>query len=533
MLLFDDYDEDDLQRSMDLLQAVGAVHICHPSSSDYEPILPRCTSTSLRHLSEVTFMSKEEETEFYTRNIMGSFITVCCVALAAGLFLGLLTLDVMDLQIIVRSSIDEDEIKYATKLIPLVKDRHRLLVTLLIFSTLAYETLPIFLDQLMEGWVAVLSSTVLILIFGEIVPSGFFTGPNQLYLGFFMSPLVEFFMLLLYPIAVPLGRVLDYLVPTDATAEVYNRDELTALIRIQESRSKAPHRTSSEAKVMKYVRNKDRHWSDMKAEMIEKVNDLEIVEEEDEVKQLTPPLHPREIDMVEGALSMKTKLAMDVYTPLAAVYAVPDDLILDKATITIIYSHGFSRVPVYRRNPDNDDDQTSITGYLITRQLMLIDWDHKRVLSTLPLQRPTCVSPRVNLVDLLRILQTEGPVLSFVCARPDLANRALQQHLPIPVEAGLLGLITIVDIMESVLQDRIYDEVDVRDQNRALATLSNWAATKLQSVFRGQTARRRRAGSMGGDEDPAHSGLASETNKKDEATEKTPLLSAHGKDNMV
>lgn len=34
------------------------------------------------------------------------------------------------------------------------------------------ETLPIFLDSLMSGLVAVLVSTVLVLIFGEIVPSG-------------------------------------------------------------------------------------------------------------------------------------------------------------------------------------------------------------------------------------------------------------------------------------------------------------------------------------------------------------------------
>jgi hypothetical protein len=33
------------------------------------------------------------------------------------------------------------------------------------------------------------------------------------------------------------------------------------------------------------------------------------------VEQLTPPLDPREVDIIEGALRMKTRLAMDVYTP--------------------------------------------------------------------------------------------------------------------------------------------------------------------------------------------------------------------------
>jgi len=472
-----------------------------------------------------------------TQNVIGALITVCCIAVAAGLFLGLMTLDVLDLQIIVRSSVDEDEIRYASRLLDIVQDRHRLLVTLLLMDTLAYETLPIFLDRLMSGWVAVLLSTSLIVVFGEIFPSGIFTGPNQLYLGYQMAPVVQFFLTVLYPIAKPLGKLLDWLVDEDEEDQWYDRLELRALIKIQHEErtqmgiqheetnrlskggkvggggggggSKSTQKTKQRLKVIKYVRNKDRHWQDLKAEMMQVINDRAKSEnnnnsseynygendnyndgetEEAAFDQLTPPLHQREVDMVEGSLSMKTKLAMDVYTPLKHIYAVPDDLVLDQATVTTIYSHGFSRVPVYRRNPHDEDDMTAVTGYLITRQLMLVDWDHKRQLRTWPLTRPKAVSPRINLVDLLRLLQSNGPLLTFVCARPDVANRALQAQQPIPVEAGLLGIITLVDIMESVLQDRIYDESDVRDRNQAVATLHRWAANTLQSFVR----RRRR-----------------------------------------
>lgn len=70
--------------------------------------------------------------------------------------------------IIQRSSIYEDERRYATNLTPIVKDRHRVLVTLLIWNALAYETLPIFLCALVPRWVAILLSTTLLLVFGEI-----------------------------------------------------------------------------------------------------------------------------------------------------------------------------------------------------------------------------------------------------------------------------------------------------------------------------------------------------------------------------
>eukprot|EP00977_Amphora_coffeiformis_P005960 scaffold1270_cov252-Amphora_coffeaeformis.AAC.2 len=480
-----------------------------------------------RQLVEEGFDAKAENDALVTTNVIGALITVCCIAVAAGLFLGLMTLDVLDLQIIVRSSVDDDEVRYATRLLEIVKDRHRLLVTLLLMDTVAYETLPIFLDQLMSGWVAVLLSTSLIVVFGEIFPSGIFTGPNQLYLGYQMAPVVQFFLTILYPIAKPLGKLLDWLVDEDEEDQWYDRLELSALIKIQHEErtqmgmqheeknriskvgkgTKSAQKSKQRLKVIKYVRNKDRHWQDLKAEMMQTINERAKSEnnnndfdrgdsddyaegetEEAAIDQLTPPLHQREVDMVEGSLSMKTKLAMDVYTPLKHIYAVPDDMILDQTTITTIYSHGYSRVPVYRRNPQDDDDTTAVTGYLITRQLMLIDWDHKRQLGTLPLTRPKAVSPRMNLVDLLRLLQSNGPLLTFVCARPDVANRALQAHQPIPVEAGLIGIITLVDIMESVLQDRIYDESDVRDRHQAVATLHRWAASTLQSFVR----RRRR-----------------------------------------
>mmetsp|Transcript_9161 Transcript_9161/g.13367 ORF Transcript_9161/g.13367 Transcript_9161/m.13367 type:complete len:106 (-) Transcript_9161:139-456(-) len=80
--------------------------------------------------------------------------------------------------------------------------------------------------------------------------------------------------------------------------------------------------------------------------------------------------------------------------------------------------------------------------------------------------------------------------MTFVCARPDLANKALAAHLPIPAEAGFLGVVTLEDLMESVLQDKIYDEGDMRDRDRAVAVLQGWAVSKLQNFVRKRQRRR-------------------------------------------
>jgi metal transporter CNNM len=109
---------------------------------------------------------------------------------------------------------------------------------------------------------------------------------------------------------------------------------------------------------------------------------------------------------------MKTKVAMDVYTPLRQVYALSEDLNLTRDTVTTIYSKGFRRVPIYRKvdsvYEQEDEDRHHVLGFLMTRQLMLIDWDHEREVSTLPLVRPMCISPRMNLVDLLKVLKKGG-----------------------------------------------------------------------------------------------------------------------------
>jgi len=292
---------------------------------------------------------------------------------------------------------------------------------------------------------------------------------------------MNFFLWISYPFAKPLALLLDHLVHqgTDpADDEGYHRGELSALVRIQQeqdvARVKGIAGRSAHIKNLSHAVTPQRglfttsstpNWSDVKNELLEAVkgrvrtNSMEEIDEaydhydeESHIASVAPPLHPTEVDVIEGALQMKTKLAMDVFTPLNKLYAIPETMTLDKSNISNVYGQGFSRVPVYVPDPDDEHNQTRVLGYLVTRSLIMVDWDDNRAVSTLALQRPVCVNPRINLVDLLHILQSEGPIMTFVCARPDLANRALDKELPIPAEAGFIGIVTLEDIMESILQ---------------------------------------------------------------------------------
>uniref|UniRef100_A0A2P2LE18 DUF21 domain-containing protein At2g14520-like n=1 Tax=Rhizophora mucronata TaxID=61149 RepID=A0A2P2LE18_RHIMU len=54
------------------------------------------------------------------------------------------------------------------KILPVVRNQHLLLCTLLISNAAAMEALPIFLDGLVAAWGAILISVTLILLFGEV-----------------------------------------------------------------------------------------------------------------------------------------------------------------------------------------------------------------------------------------------------------------------------------------------------------------------------------------------------------------------------
>ena len=92
---------------------------------------------------------------------------VLFAGMMSGLTLGLMSLSLMDLEVLIKYGTTKDQ-KYAAKILPVVKNQHLLLCTLLIGNALAMEVLPIVLDALVNAWGAILISVTLILMFGEV-----------------------------------------------------------------------------------------------------------------------------------------------------------------------------------------------------------------------------------------------------------------------------------------------------------------------------------------------------------------------------
>jgi metal transporter CNNM len=182
------------------------------------------------------------------------------------------------------------------------------------------------------------------------------------------------------------------------------------------------------------------------------------------------------------------KVALDVITPRRHVYCIPDTTILSERTVVNIYASGYSRIPVYNA----EIGKAAILGVLITKQLIVLNPNDERPITSMPLYTPLCISPDTSLVDVLNIFQTggsramKGGHMALVCARPREGNQALlcSQHHDattttatnssddsataasvrpkgLPKEAGFMGIITLEDVIEALLQEQIYDEYDV------------------------------------------------------------------------
>jgi hypothetical protein len=102
-------------------------------------------------------IENEEEGEspdnywFYIINASLALFCVCVAALAAGLTMGLVSQEIIDLKIREVASESDLEREQVRSLVPLLMDHHRLLVTLLLINALANEALPLFLDKIVPG----------------------------------------------------------------------------------------------------------------------------------------------------------------------------------------------------------------------------------------------------------------------------------------------------------------------------------------------------------------------------------------------
>lgn len=100
--------------------------------------------------------------------------------------------------------------------------------------------------RLVDWRSAIVLSVTLVLLFGEILPSAVFTGKQKLMLSASLVPVVQCLLFIMYPVAWPLGKMLDCIMgDSHGSASRFNRQQLQTMVRLHQVRAQtASHSTA-------------------------------------------------------------------------------------------------------------------------------------------------------------------------------------------------------------------------------------------------------------------------------------------------
>ncbi|KAL3755701.1 hypothetical protein ACJRO7_002710 [Eucalyptus globulus] len=282
------------------------------------------------------------------------FLAICLAlvifaGLTSGLALGLLSFSQVDLEVLMKAG-QPQERKDAARILPLVKNEHLLLCTLLVGKSLAMEALPLFLDSILPSWAAILMSVTLVLAFAEIIPQAV-CSRYGLSLGARLSIFVRLLLLVFLPISYPISKMLDWLLGR-AHSALYRRAELKTLV-------------------------------DLHANKAGKGGDLS----------------HHETSIITGALDLTQKTAKDAMTPISEMFSLDINSKLDMHTMGVIMSKGHSRIPVYSGTP------TNIIGLILVKNLIFCHPEDKTPVKFMTIRRIPRVREDWPLYDILTLFR--------------------------------------------------------------------------------------------------------------------------------
>ncbi|KAJ2993980.1 hypothetical protein NUW54_g7629 [Trametes sanguinea] len=157
-------------------------------------------------------------------------ILVLLSGLFAGLTLGYMSLDETQLHVLSISGTPKQK-KYAKKILPIRKNGHLLLITLLLANMIANEALPVISEPVFgNGIVSVVSSTALIVIFSEILPQSLCTRYG-LAIGAHMAWFVRILILCIGILSWPIAKLMELMLGPHHGI-MYRRAELKELIAL-------------------------------------------------------------------------------------------------------------------------------------------------------------------------------------------------------------------------------------------------------------------------------------------------------------
>lgn len=388
---------------------------------------------------------RKTERHIYTILDHVILILVCLSfsAIFAGLTIGILCMDTLTLSIIASSGREPDR-THASRILPLRRQGHVTLCTLIISNMLMNVIVVQQLGALTEllckfsyisgackdnggapGIALFAVSTLLILIFTEIVPMSICKSKYSLAIAAAGCSVVRVARVLVYPVAMPLGLLLDRLVPHDA-GQIYDRNELRKLMILHcEAHGERSGLATSELKLL------------------------------------------------IAAMDFQERKVCDIMKPMEEVTTVRVDDVLTPCLIESLWRSGRSRIPV----------QETSGGYrdvLIVKDLLsmppLIEGATPLTIGEFvngSARTALAVHKDTPLPTVLRMFQHAETQMLFVSGTDTvslLTDENISMSMSVTLnqctalrDTEIIGIVTLEDVLETLIKGEIYDEYDSYD----------------------------------------------------------------------
>jgi metal transporter CNNM len=245
------------------------------------------------------------------------------------------------------------------------------------------------------------ASTGLIVIFGEIIPQAL-CSRYALKIGSVTVPLVRIIIVIMYVVAKPISMVLDYALGEEL-GKLYSEVEFDSLIEQHAAIISEPRR-----------------------------------------------------QIMQGALQITRKCVADIMTPRASIFSMTSDEKLTFEVMSRIFKSGYSRVPVF------SDNGTRVVGVLCAKDLMLVvPADEVPVITLISFferDRVATVDATTKIEDCMKSLTAEGSHFAMVRDIEEAEGDKDPTY-------RYVGIITLEDIIEEILQIELVDEFDEFESN--------------------------------------------------------------------
>ncbi|CAL8353159.1 unnamed protein product [Boreogadus saida] len=341
--------------------------------------------------------------------VLVSVLLLCLSALFSGLNISLLALDPVELQVLQNSGTHTEQ-NHARRIESVRRHGNYVLCTLLLGHALINAALAVWMCQILGmTWQSTVLCAFGIFFIGEILPHSV-ASRHGLAIASKTIWVTRVLMVLSFPVSYPISKLLD-LVLRQEISNFYTREKLLEMLRV------------------------------------------------------TDPYHDlvkEELNIIQGALELRTKTVEDVLTPLGDCFMLASDALLDFNTMSEMMQSGYTRIPVF------ENERSNIVDILFVKDLAFVDPDDCTPLKTItqfykhPLH---CVFNDTKLDAMLEEFKKGKSHLAVV-------QRVNNEGEGDPFYE-VMGVVTLEDVIEEIIKSEILDETDLYTDNRTKRRVSH------------------------------------------------------------